>query len=135
MEHNPLSTTAIQKALLPQLAFPPPQTLPTSAGLIQAVNTWLLSMRLEGANIDVYDVSDLLDIKETDRYQRSEGSGVIPHNAFWIEIMTGSFSLHWMAIALINVATKSEIVEVGNFDTSPFPSAPEFYGCWGVYPF
>ena len=89
---------------------------------------------VEGANIDVYDVSDLLDIKETDRYQRSEGSGVIPHNAFWI----GDYivaSHYTDGVVLINATRKSNLVEVGNFDTSPFPSAPEFYGCWGVYPF
>jgi choice-of-anchor B domain-containing protein len=85
-----------------------------------------------GAPVAAYDISDLSDINELDRYYSST-SGAIPHNVFTI----GSFIVnsHYRdGVTIADVADPSNIIEVGNYDTSPF-SGNGYNGCWGVYPY
>jgi choice-of-anchor B domain-containing protein len=86
------------------------------------------------AFIGAYDVSDLTNISELDRIQSSPGEFVIPHNVF----VLGDFlitSYYRDGITIHNASNPSNIVEVGNYDTSSGFSGDGFNGCWGVYPY
>lgn len=83
--------------------------------------------------IGEYNISDPTNIYETDRIQSSPGMDVIPHNAHFLNdyIIT---SYYRDGITIHDVSNKGNMVEVGNFDTSPAFSGDGFNGCWGVYP-
>ena len=83
--------------------------------------------------IGEYNISDPTNIFETDRIQSSPGMDVIPHNAHFLNdyIIT---SYYRDGITIHDVSNKGNMVEVGNFDTSPAFSGDGFNGCWGVYP-
>ncbi len=83
--------------------------------------------------IGEYDVSDPTNIIELDRIQSSPGMDVIPHNAHFINdyIVT---SYYRDGITIHDVSNKGNMIEVGNFDTSPALSGDGFNGSWGAYP-
>lgn len=87
-----------------------------------------------GAYVAAYDISDLQDIEELDRYQSSPGLGVIPHNTFvqGDHLVT---SYYKDGVTIVDATRPNNLVQVGNYDTSPFVSADGFAGCWGVYPY
>lgn len=88
---------------------------------------------ISGAFIGSYDVSDLTNIIPLDEIQSSPGNGVIPHNTF----VRGDFvvtSYYRDGITIHDVANASNMIEVGNYDTSPL-SGDGFNGLWGVYPY
>ena len=83
--------------------------------------------------IGEFDISDPTNIVELDRIQSNPGMDVIPHNSHFIEdyIVT---SYYRDGVTVHDVSNKGNMVEVGNFDTSPSFSGDGFNGCWGVYP-
>lgn len=66
-----------------------------------------------------YNVSDLGDITETDRYRRNEGSGVIPHNTYWLNnyLIT---SYYTNGITIVDAHDPYNLVEVAT--TIPRPT-------------
>jgi choice-of-anchor B domain-containing protein len=89
-------------------------------------NSWLTddgkylvnSDEVLGGYISFYDVSDLDNIFEADRYQASPGSGVIPHNAF----VLGDFvitSYYKEGVVILDATKKNNVIEIGQYDTSP----------------
>lgn len=88
---------------------------------------------VSAAWIGAYDISDFSDIKEVDRIRRSETSGSIPHNTYWLNnyIVT---SYYRDGVTIHDVTDPSNMIEVGHYDTSPL-SGDGFNGAWGVYPF
>ncbi len=105
-------------------------------------NSWLTddgkylvnSDEVSSGYISFYDVSDLDNITETDRYQSVPGSGLIPHNAF----VLGDFiivSYYKNGVVILDATKKNNVIEVGGYDTSPFIASDGFNGCWGVYPY
>ncbi len=87
-----------------------------------------------GAFIDAYDVSNLNNITLLDKVQSSPGQNVIPHNTHFINnyIVT---SYYTDGVLIHDVSDPTNMVEVGNYDTSPALSGTGSGGCWGVYPF
>ena len=83
--------------------------------------------------IGEFDISDPTNIVELDRIQSNPGMDVIPHNSHFIDdyIVT---SYYRDGVTVHDVSNKGNMVEVGNFDTSPSFSGDGFNGCWGVYP-
>ena len=88
-----------------------------------------------GAYIDIYDVSDLNNIQLLDKYRTKPNSNTIPHNVFFVNNDYFFTSYYKNGVTLTDATKKDNIVEVGNYDTSPFPAADGFNGCWGVYPY
>ena len=87
-----------------------------------------------GAFVAAYNVTDMNDIYETDRVQSNPGSGVIPHNAH----VNNDFivtSYYTDGVIIHDADRPGNIIEVGNFDTSPEYEGVGFNGCWGAYPF
>jgi len=87
------------------------------------------------ATVAVYDVSDLSNITLLDEYRHSYYDSLIPHNTY---IMPDSFlhtSYYRAGITIVDAHKNDNLVEIAQYDTSPFADASGFEGCWGVYPF
>jgi choice-of-anchor B domain-containing protein len=89
---------------------------------------------VSGGFIGAYDVSNLSNITELDRIQSSPGQNVIVHNTFFINDYLVT-SYYRDGITIHDVSNPSNMIEVGNYDTSPAFSGDGFNGCWGVYPY
>ena len=87
-----------------------------------------------GSFIASYDVSDLGNIKELDRYQAAPGTFLIPHNAHFINNYLVN-SYYKYGANILDATLPDNLVEVGYYDTSPFSNSEGFAGCWGVYPY
>ncbi len=79
-----------------------------------------------------YDVSDLTDIRELDRYR--PGSGAPPHNAFVVSEDFVVNSFYKEGVIVLDGSRPQNMIKVGQYDTSPF-AGTGFAGCWGVYPY
>lgn len=89
---------------------------------------------VDGGYIASYNVSDLNNISELKRYREDPRTGLIPHNTH----VLGNYlwnSYYTYGVNLVDATRPDNLVEVGRYDTSPFPSEPEYEGCWGTYPF
>ncbi len=89
---------------------------------------------IRGAYVTIYDVSDPMNIQETDRVQSTFDSPIIPHNAF---ILRDSFivtSYYTDGIVMHNMTRPNNVIEVATYDSHPLASGV-FDGSWGVYPF
>ncbi|MFK7907041.1 MAG: choice-of-anchor B family protein, partial [Chitinophagales bacterium] len=106
-------------------------------------NTWLsdngkvLFTTDERGNafVGAFDVSDLSDIRELDRYQTatSLNQGVVPHNTF----VRGNHlvtSYYTDGVTIVDATYPENLIEVGYYDTSTSEGGG-FSGCWGVYPY
>ena len=103
-------------------------------------NTWVsddlkylyTTDEVPNAFIDAYDISDPTDIFMTDQVQSNSGSNVIVHNTHFLNdyLIT---SYYRDGVTIHDVAFPDNVIEVGNYDTSPF-AGNGFNGCWGVYP-
>lgn len=87
------------------------------------------------AAVEVYDVSDLNNIRFLDAYRPAAtlGSGVIPHNVHyyrgWLVI-----SYYTDGVKIVDANRPGNLVEVGSYDTWPGPDG-NYHGCWGAFPF
>lgn len=113
-------------------------------------NSWMSTNRkviyttdeVTGSWVTAYDISDFGNIKELDRY-RHNNSGSIGHNTYVLNNLgvTGSStdflwtSYYTDGITLVDASRPDNLVEVGNFDSSPSFSGDGFSGAWGVYPY
>ncbi len=87
------------------------------------------------APVTAYDISDLTDIKEVDRYYpiATLGLGVIPHNVHvWEDWLIISY--YTDGCIIVDASKPDNMIEVGNFDTW-LGGDGGFNGVWGVYPF
>lgn len=80
-----------------------------------------------------YDVSDLSDIKELDRY-RTPTPGTIPHNTHTLNDFLVT-SYYTDGLIIIDASRPDNLVEVGRYDTYNGSPATGFHGAWGAYPF
>jgi choice-of-anchor B domain-containing protein len=87
------------------------------------------------AYVAAYDVSDLSNIREVDRF-RSRGvvnTGTIPHNVHVLNdfLITAYYT---DGVLVMDGSRPSNIIEVGRYDTYLQPRFG-FFGVWGVYPY
>lgn len=84
-----------------------------------------------GAFVTSYDISNLNDIRELDRYQSSPGSNTMPHN---VHILNDFLlvSYYTDGVRILDAHQPDALIETEFYDTSPF-SGPGSAGCWGVY--
>ena len=108
-------------------------------------NTWLSANSKicfttdENANsfVGAFDISNLGNIKETDRIQMNPGSGAIVHNTHVLQnngIDYAVTSWYTEGFNIVDASRPGNLVQVGNYDTYP-AAGTGFAGCWGVYPF
>lgn len=89
---------------------------------------------IEGGYIGAYDVSNLNNITELDRYKEAADTRPIPHNTH----VLGDYlwtSYYTYGVNLVDATRPDNLVEVGRYSTSSFPTTATFNGCWGVYPY
>ncbi|NNF01339.1 MAG: choice-of-anchor B family protein [Bacteroidia bacterium] len=86
------------------------------------------------AYIDAFDISDLSNIEKVDRIQSNPGSGVIPHNTFYINgyLVT---SYYRDGVTIHDASRPHNLCQVGYNDTYTAGGGNGFQGCWGVYPY
>ncbi len=87
----------------------------------------------EDSYVAAYDVSDVFDMQELDRYQSSPGEKVIPHNLLYLDERI-YISYYTDGVRVLDVTRPDNLVEVGYYDTSIDHEGPGYKGCWGVYP-
>ncbi len=88
---------------------------------------------VSGASVDSYDVSDLTDIQELDRFRPNTTTSSIPHNTY---ILNNFLVTSWYrdGMRITDATQPDNLIEVGYYDTSPL-SGNGFNGAWGVYPY
>lgn len=84
--------------------------------------------------IGAYDVSDFSNIFEIDRIQSSPGNDIIPHNTHYLNgfLITSYYA---DGVVIHDVSRPWNMIEVGNYDTSPGFSGSGYNGSWGAYPY
>jgi choice-of-anchor B domain-containing protein len=97
-------------------------------------NTLFTTDEKSNAYVTSYDVSDVFNITELDRVQSNPGSNVIPHNTYFLNdyVVTSNYR---DGVVVHDVCDPTNMIEVGNYDTSPTMSGNGFNGCWGVFPY
>ena len=83
--------------------------------------------------LTAYDITDVNNITELDRYQTAPGSGSIVHNTHTLnnyEVV----SWYTEGVVIVDASHPDNLVEVAKYDCSPF-SGGGFSGAWGVYPY
>lgn len=87
---------------------------------------------VSNAYLALYDVSNPLIIRETDRVQSSPGLNIIPHNAFILHDSLIVASYYTDGITVFNMSRPYNLVEVASYDTHPLENGT-FNGSWGAY--
>jgi hypothetical protein len=80
-----------------------------------------------------YDVSDLSNITELDRFQANPGTSSIGHNVH----VKGNFlviAYYRDGVIIADATHPDNLIKVGNYDTSPL-SGSGYNGCWEAYAF
>lgn len=87
------------------------------------------------AFVDVYDISDLEDIKRVNMYRpkADKDRGTIPHNTHY---MDGLIVTSWYTdgVIVMDASEPDNLVEVARYDSWPGNDGG-FHGCWGAYPY
>lgn len=96
------------------------------------------SDEVENAYIDCYDISDMNNIFQTDRYRPLEtaGNGIIPHNVHYIDDYLVT-SWYTDGLVIMDVSDPYNIIKVGAYDTFQDEASIQgrwFKGLWGAYP-
>ncbi len=86
------------------------------------------------STLTCYDVNDFNNITETNRTQVDPGSNTIIHNTYFKNNYCIT-SYYTYGITIHDVTRKNNLIEVGNFDSSPNFSGDGFNGAWGVWPY
>jgi choice-of-anchor B domain-containing protein len=105
-------------------------------------NTWLndagtvlfTTDETNDSYLAAYDITDLGNITELDRFQVTPGSQSIVHNT---HILNDFAVTSWYkdGVSITDVSRPGNIIPVGQYDTYPQGTGGGFSGCWGVYPF
>lgn len=83
--------------------------------------------------VTAYNVSNLSNISETDRFQANPGTNSIAHNVH----VKGNFlvtAYYRDGVVITDASDPTNLIKVGNYDTSPM-SGNGYNGCWEAYPY
>ena len=105
-------------------------------------NTWLsgdgltlyTTDEVNGSSVGTYDISDISDIKLINKFKTPLGNSAIIHNVHVLNDFL-VMSYYTDGIVIADAKNPEIIVKVGNYDTYPQGSGPDFNGCWEVYPY
>jgi choice-of-anchor B domain-containing protein len=114
---------------------PTPNAFTHNIWLSDNSNTAYTTDERPSAYVAAYDISDLSNIVELDRFRPAAtlSTTVIPHNVYvlndWLIV-----SYYTDGCIIVDASRPDNLVEVGNFDTYFGPHGG-FSGAWGVYPY
>ena len=86
------------------------------------------------APVTSYDISNLNNITELDHYRHSDTDSSVAHNTYYRNGYLYT-SYYRDGVTIVDAHKPDNLIEVGNFDTSPYPAGAGYEGCWGVYCF
>jgi hypothetical protein len=96
-------------------------------------NYLITTDEIQSGAVDIYDVSNLNNVQKLDSYKSNPRDSATPHNTFFFDDFI--FTAYYRdGVTLVDATKKDNLVEVGNYDTSPL-QGPGFEGAWGVYPY
>lgn len=96
-------------------------------------NTLFTTDEKSNAWVTSFDVSDLGNIQELDRY-RTPNPNTIPHNTHTFNDYLVT-SYYTDGLIIIDASRPDNLIEVGRYDTYHSTPATGFYGAWGAYPY
>lgn len=104
-------------------------------------NTWLTDDRKTLLTTDEkpnsylasYDIQDIFNITELDRFQTAPGSNSIVHNTHVLNDYAVT-SWYTEGVNIVDAARPNNLIEVAKNDFTAF-EGDGFNGCWGVYPY
>lgn len=98
-------------------------------------NTYIFADEDHGKQMKVLDVSDLNNLTILSTFMTMTDPNSIPHN----QIIKGDYiyaAQYFDGFYIYDISNPSNVIEVGNYDTSTQPVNPSKYeGAWGTYPF
>lgn len=86
------------------------------------------------APVTSYDISDLGNIRELDQYRHSDYDSSVVHNVYYKDGFL-YVSYYRDGVVIVDAHKPDNLIEVGWYDTSPYPPQDGFEGCWGVFCF
>ncbi len=92
---------------------------------------------VNGGYLASFDISNFGNISQLDTFLTDPRSGVIVHNIYIVRKNNNDYAVtSWYkdGIVITDAARPGNLVQVGNYDTSPL-SGGGYGGCWGVYPY
>lgn len=110
-----------------------PNSFTHNAWLTGDSRTVLTTDEVSNSYLTAYDVSDLSNIVELDRYQTAPGFGSIVHNTHVLNDYAVT-SWYTEGVVIVDAHRPENLVEVAKNDFSTF-EGDGFNGCWGVYPY
>lgn len=108
-----------------------PNTFTHNAWLSDDSQTIFTTDERNGATMAAYDISDLSDIKELDRYQAYPSTNTMPHNAHVLNDFV-VISYYTAGFRVVDAHVPDALIETEYYDTSPDTGGGSS-GCWGVY--
>lgn len=105
-------------------------------------NTWLsdnsqtlfVTDEVLGAYVTAYDISNLSNITEIDRFTCNPGTQSQPHN---VHVLNDYLIMsHYRdGVCVADAHRPNNIIKIGEYDTYPQGTGGGIQGCWGVYPY
>lgn len=97
-------------------------------------NVLYVTDEVSGAYVTAYNISNLANIVELDRFTANPGTNSVPHN---VHVKNDYLVLaHYRdGVVIADGNRPSNIIKVGNYDTYAQGAGSGFNGCWGVYPY
>jgi choice-of-anchor B domain-containing protein len=96
-------------------------------------NTVLTTDEVSNSYLTSYNIDNIDNIEELDRFQTSPGSGTIVHNTLVLNDFAVT-SWYTEGVVIVDAHRPQNLIEVGKNDFSDF-EGDGFNGCWGVYPY
>jgi choice-of-anchor B domain-containing protein len=88
---------------------------------------------IAGGYIGSFDVSDVTDAKELDRFKIAHPDEPIPHNThFYNNYLVNAY--YTQGVVILDATRPENLVKVGQYNTCRF-YIKGFHGAWGVYPY
>lgn len=87
-----------------------------------------------GSSVRLWNVQNLASIVQTDAY-RATPTASIPHNVHIDDGELAYISHYTLGVKIVDVTNRSNVVEVGSYDTYAPSDSDAFEGAWGVFPY
>lgn len=110
-----------------------PRNFAHNAWISDDGNSLFTTDEKSNAWIGSYDVSDLGNIVELDRY-RTPTPNTIPHNVHTYNDYL-VISYYTDGVIVLDASKPDNLIEVGRYDTYNLTPTTGFYGAWGAYPY
>lgn len=97
-------------------------------------STLLTTDEISGSFLTSYDVRNVNNISELDRYQTAPGSGALVHNTHILNDFAVT-SWYTEGVVIVDASRPDNLIPVAKNDFTVFEGGEDYNGCWGVYPF